>query len=585
MPKESYQKIKHRLERFHSPSARSWQESDYQETKNLASEQILDCGWGRLIFGHTFSNHARLAEILRQEKEGTRDIVLYVQDPHVVVAKAPQEIFLDPSDTYRLWLAQYRPQKKHPKSFNIRRLRSNADSEAVKRICIACRMVPPEPQFIWQNRSSKSLTYIVAEDLDNGEIIGTATGVDHKNIFDDPENGSSLWCLAVDPQAKHPGLGVALVNFLASHFQARGRDFMDISVLHDNTEAIGLYKKMGFQRIPAFSIKRKNPINEPLFIGPGISEKLNPYATIIINEARRRGVGVEVHDAENGYFSLSYGGRSVTCRESLTELTSAIAMSRCADKEVTTKMLDQADLKVPKQIIAEDTDTIRSFFNTYKTVVVKPAEGEQGRGVHVRLSDFDEVQTAIKKARKTGNKIIMEEFFDGLDLRIVLINYEVVAAAVRRPAQITGTGEHTIRELIKKQSRRRAAATGGESKIPFDSETKRCVNDAGYSLDDILPVHHTLAVRNTANLHTGGTIHDVTDELHPTLAEEAEKAARTLNIPVVGMDFIVKSHDKPEYVFIEANERPGLANHEPQPTAERFIDFLFPDTTTQEKSP
>jgi D-alanine-D-alanine ligase-like ATP-grasp enzyme len=89
-------------------------------------------------------------------------------------------------------------------------------------------------------------------------------------------------------------------------------------------------------------------------------------------------------------------------------------------------------------------------------------------------------------------------------------------------------------------------------------------------------------VRNTANLHTGGTIHDVTAELHPTLADEAIKAARILNIPIVGMDFIVKSHDKPEYVFIEANERPGLANHEPQPTAARFVDFLFPDTIAHE---
>jgi len=584
MPKESYRKIKHRLDRFHSPSARSWHESDYQETQKLPSEQIVDCGWGRLIFGHTFSDPARLAEILRLEKEGTRDIALYVQDPHVVVAKAPQEIFLDPSDTYRLWLAHYRPQKKHPRAFNIRRLRAVSDSEAVRRVCIACRMVPPDPQFIWKNRSSKSLTYVVAEDLENGEIIGTATGVDHKNIFDDPENGSSLWCLAVDPQAKHPGLGVALVNFLASHFQARGRDFMDISVLHDNSEAISLYKKMGFQRIPAFCIKRKNPINEPLFIGPQVSEDLNPYAMIIVNEARRRGIGVEVHDAENGYFSLSYGGRSITCRESLTELTSAIAMSRCADKEVTTKILEQAGLKVPKQIIAEGVDIVRSFINTYETVVVKPAEGEQGRGVHVRLSGFDEVKAAIREARKTGNKVIIEEFFDGLDLRIVLINYEVVAAAIRKPAQITGTGEHTIKELIKKQSRRRAAATGGESRIPLDSETKRCVKDAGYRFNDILPAKHTLAVRNTANLHTGGTIHDVTDELHPILAEEAQKAAKILNIPVVGLDFIIKSHDRPEYVFIEANERPGLANHEPQPTAERFVDFLFPDTIIQEGS-
>ncbi len=578
MPSEKYQKIKHRLERFHSPSARSWHESNFQESRNLPSEQFVDCGWGRLIFAHTYSDPARLAETLRQEKPGTRDIALYVPDPHVVIAKAPQEIFLDPSDTYRLWLAQYRPPKKHPKSFIIRRLRSFADAEEITRICITCHMVPADPQFIWDKRGSKSLTYTVAEDAETGEIIGTATGVDHKNTFDDPENGSSLWCLAVDPQAKHPGLGLALVNFLASHFQARGRDFMDISVLHDNTEAISLYRKMGFQRIPAFSVKRKNPINEPLFIGPQLSEDLNPYSMLIINEARRRGISVEVIDAENNYFSLSYGGRSIVCRESLTELTSAIAMSRCDDKEVTTKLLKQAGLQVPNQIIAEDPDTIRSFFDKHKTVVVKPAQGEQGRGVHVRLSEFAEVQKAVEKCRKQDTKIILEEFFDGMDLRVVVINYAVVAAAIRKPAQIVGTGQHTIRDLIKKQSRRRAAATDGESRIPLDGETKRSVIEAGYTLDDILPAKHVLAVRNTANLHTGGTIHDVTAELHPDLAAAAKKAAAVIDIPVVGIDFIVKSHEQEEYVFIEANERPGLANHEPQPTAERFIDFLFPDT-------
>jgi len=83
-------------------------------------------------------------------------------------------------------------------------------------------------------------------------------------------------------------------------------------------------------------------------------------------------------------------------------------------------------------------------------------------------------------------------------------------------------------------------------------------------------------VRKAANLHTGGTIHDVTSLVHPRLVEAAIAAARAIDIPVTGIDFIVKNPSEPDYVFIEANERPGLANHEPQPTAERFIDLLFP---------
>jgi D-alanine-D-alanine ligase-like ATP-grasp enzyme len=169
----------------------------------------------------------------------------------------------------------------------------------------------------------------------------------------------------------------------------------------------------------------------------------------------------------------------------------------------------------------------------------------------------------------------------GEDLRLVVIGYEVVAAALRKPPVVVGTGEHSVRQLIEKLSRRRGAATGGESKIPLDSETERVVASDGLSLDDVLPSGHELTVRKTANLHTGGTIHDVTGRLHPELREAAVTAARALRIPVTGLDFIVSSVQDSEYVFIEANERPGLANHEPQPTAERFIDLLFPHTVFQ----
>jgi D-alanine-D-alanine ligase-like ATP-grasp enzyme len=99
---------------------------------------------------------------------------------------------------------------------------------------------------------------------------------------------------------------------------------------------------------------------------------------------------------------------------------------------------------------------------------------------------------------------------------------------------------------------------------------------AGCDLDDTLDAGRRITVRRTANLHTGGTIHDVTADLHPDLAKAAVTAAKALDIPVTGLDFIVPDVTAPDYVVIEANERPGLANHEPQPTAEKFIDLLFP---------
>ena len=147
---------------------------------------------------------------------------------------------------------------------------------------------------------------------------------------------------------------------------------------------------------------------------------------------------------------------------------------------------------------------------------------------------------------------------------------------MRKPAQVVGDGRHTVRQLVEQHTRRRLAATGGESKVPLDAETERCVRAGGYEMDSVLPDGVALRVRKAANLHTGGTIHDVTDELHPVLVDAAERAARAIGIPVTGLDFLVPKVDGPEYVIIEANERPGLANHEPRPTAERFLDVLFP---------
>ena len=125
---------------------------------------------------------------------------------------------------------------------------------------------------------------------------------------------------------------------------------MDLSVLHDNEQAIALYEKLGFRRIPYFSVKRKNPINEQLFTGNDMDDAVNPYARIIIREARRRGIHVEIIDAEAGFFRLSHGGRSIHCRESLTELTSSIAMSICDDKAVTRRFVERAGVRVPEQM-------------------------------------------------------------------------------------------------------------------------------------------------------------------------------------------------------------------------------------------
>ncbi|VVN58639.1 Glutathione biosynthesis bifunctional protein GshAB [Pseudomonas fluorescens] len=565
-----------RLLRGQTPSYERLQARFAEDGSELnACPVAVHCGWGRLLIGHTFPDPVTLAEELLNEQPGERDIALYVAAPQQVLAQSLQQLFLDPSDTLRLWFTDYRQATRVFRGFRIRRAQSEADWNAINTLYLSRSMLPIDPTLL-TSRHDGGPVYWMAEDEDSGAVIGSVMGLNHHTAFNDPENGSSLWCLAVDPLCSRPGVGEVLVRHLVEHFMSRGLSYLDLSVLHDNAQAKNLYAKLGFRTLSTFAIKRKNGINQPLFLGPGPEVGLNPYASILVEEAYKRGIDVQIDDAAAGLFTLSHGGRRIRCRESLSDLTSAISMSLCQDKCLTHKVLSQAGLNVPTQQLAGNADDNLAFVEEHGRVVVKPVDGEQGNGVAVDLDSIEQVQQAIEAARAFDSRVLLESFHEGLDLRIVVIGFEVVAAAIRRPAQVIGDGQHRIQRLIEAQSRRRQAATGGESRIPLDAETLRTVQAAGYDYDSILPAGQVLAVRRTANLHTGGCLEDVTAVLHPVLADAAIRAARALDIPVVGLDLMVPAADQPDYVFIEANERAGLANHEPQPTAERFIDLLFP---------
>ncbi|MCK6251408.1 N-acetylglutaminylglutamine synthetase [Pseudomonas fragi] len=565
-----------RLLRGQTPSYERLQARFAEDGSELSADPVaVHCGWGRLLIGHTFPDPGTLAEALLNEQPGERDIALYVAAPQQVLAQSPQQLFLDPSDTLRLWFTDYRPSTRVFRGFRIRRAQSEADWNAINTLYQSRSMLPVDPALL-TSRHEGGPVYWMAEDEGSGAVIGSVMGLNHCTAFNDPENGSSLWCLAVDPLCSRPGVGEVLVRHLVEHFMSRGLSYLDLSVLHDNAQAKNLYGKLGFRTLSTFAIKRKNGINQPLFLGPGPEAGLNPYASILVEEAYKRGIDVQIDDACAGLFTLSHGGRRIRCRESLSDLTSAISMSLCQDKCLTHKVLSQAGLNVPSQQLAGSADDNLAFLEQHTRVVVKPVDGEQGNGVAVDLDSIEQVQLAIGAARAFDSRVLLESFHEGLDLRIVVIGFEVVAAAIRRPAQVTGDGQHSIQRLIEAQSRRRQAATGGESRIALDAETLRAVQAAGYEYDSILPAGQVLAVRRTANLHTGGCLEDVTAVLHPVLADAAIRAARALDIAVVGLDLMVPAADQPDYVFIEANERAGLANHEPQPTAERFIDLLFP---------
>ncbi|MDY6826746.1 MAG: GNAT family N-acetyltransferase [Bacillota bacterium] len=238
------------------------------ETEAAVKENIsLDCGWGKLIFGQTFINQDDLIEELASERSSDRDIAFYVPDHHILLGRAPELLFLDPSDTYRFWLHMYRPPKRRPRSFKVRMLQDIEDARAINRVARSCGMLEAPEEKIVKNQRTRIFCYYLAERISDGRVIGAIMGIDHREALNDPTNGSSFWCLSVDPEARARGVGRALVREVAEHFLARGRDYLDLSVMHDNKKARKLYRSLGFRRIPLFTVKRRNKVNRNLYLG------------------------------------------------------------------------------------------------------------------------------------------------------------------------------------------------------------------------------------------------------------------------------------------------------------------------------
>ncbi len=262
-------KSSHRLERYNELTGAVINDQNRQKMADseIKKNVSLDCGWGKLIFGQTFDDHDALVNQLIDERKSGRDIAIYIRDHHVLISKAPELLFVDPSDTYRFWLHLYRPPKRRSRAFTVRLLQDRRDAEAINRIYRKCGMFEAPEDTILENQRTRIFCYYLAERVSDGEVIGTISGIDHKLAFNDPTNGSSFWCLSVDPDAQAKGVGRTLVREVAEHFIARGRDYLDLSVMHDNRRAKILYHKMGFRQVPVYAVKRKNEVNRELYLG------------------------------------------------------------------------------------------------------------------------------------------------------------------------------------------------------------------------------------------------------------------------------------------------------------------------------
>jgi cyanophycin synthetase len=316
---------------------------------------------------------------------------------------------------------------------------------------------------------------------------------------------------------------------------------------------------------------------------------LGPSTYAIVKAAERRNIPYFRID-EGSLVQLGHGSRLKLIEATIAETTSAIAVDMASDKFRTKKLLKGASLPVAEgMIIKEEEELAEAITSLGFPLVIKPNDGNQGKGVTVNITDNEGALAAFRKARQLSGKIVAERFYPGNDYRLLVVDYRFVAAAMRTPAMVTGNGISPIRELIDEVNSDPLRGTDHENiltKIKIDESTLEMLRYQDLSLDSVPPKGKKIILKQTANLSTGGTSEDVTDIVHPDIIMVAERAARVTGLNICGIDFVSNDVSKPlkncNGVIIEVNAAPGFRMHthpqagKPRPVAEAVVDMLFP---------
>ena len=319
--------------------------------------------------------------------------------------------------------------------------------------------------------------------------------------------------------------------------------------------------------------------------------KMGPSTGSIVAEAVRRGIPY-IRLNRGSFVQLGYGNQQRKIRATMTDRTASIAVDYAADKWETKKILEDHGIPVPRGIVTRKfVDAKKSIRKIEYPLVVKPLDGNHGRGVTVGVNDLEHFATAFDAAKLQSRKgwVIIEKTLVGNDYRVLVINGKMVAAAHRVPAHVIGNGKDTLQALIDRENENPLRGYGHENvltEITVDHQTERLIEDAGYTLKSVLPKGEMLTLKTTANLSTGGTAMDITDEVHPANVHIAERAIRLIGLDIGGVDIIAPDLTTPLNEngggIVEINAAPGFRMHL-QPTsglarnvAEPVIDMLFP---------
>jgi cyanophycin synthetase len=317
--------------------------------------------------------------------------------------------------------------------------------------------------------------------------------------------------------------------------------------------------------------------------------RLGPSTSAVVEEAKRRGIPVR---RLNNYSLVQLGlGKNLRrIQATLSDYTSAIAVEIAQDKDDTKRVLGNIGLPVPNGDVARTIERAIDIVEEIGyPVILKPLDASHGRGISGKIDTQEALKEAWNDAREFGNRIVVEHYAEGRDHRVLVINGKVVACAERIPARVVGDGVSTITQLIERENRdgrRGVGHTKTLTKLPADERTTCFLRRQGRTLQTVPSKDETVFLRGTANLSTGGTAVDRTDEMHPDNITACEMAAGIIGLDIAGIDVLTSDISVPfrenGAVIIEVNAGPGIRMHThptegtPRNVGAPIIDMLYP---------
>lgn len=317
--------------------------------------------------------------------------------------------------------------------------------------------------------------------------------------------------------------------------------------------------------------------------------RLGPSTGCIVDEAAKRGIPF-IRLNKQSLVQLGYGVHQKRIRATIASTTSNIAVDIACDKEETKMLLEAAEIPVPRGTVIRTEVGLEEAIEKFGyPLVIKPIDGNHGKGNTTNITNREQAQKAFEAAKQYSRSVIVERFITGYDFRALVINYKFVCAALRTPASVVGDGEHTIEWLIEETNKDPRRGYGHEkvlTQITIDQFTQKMLDDAGYTLQTVPKKGERVLLKPTANLSTGGTSTDVTDEVHPANIFMFERIAKIIGLDICGIDIMTTDLRTPVSenggAILEVNAAPGFRMHIepaeglPRNVAEPVVDMLFP---------